>query len=76
MLGARVAVIRADGLTLWRRVRSDGSYASASDPRVIAGLGDSNRPVTVRVIWPDGRTETSSDLAIDRYVTIREGAGR
>jgi hypothetical protein len=76
MLGARVAVTHADGLTLWRRVRSDGSYASASDPRVIAGLGDSNRPVTVRVIWPDGRTETWSDLAIDRYVTIREGAGR
>ena len=76
MLGVRVAVTHADGLTLWRRVRSDGSYASASDPRVIAGLGDSNRPVTVRVIWPDGRTETWSDLAIDRYVTIREGAGR
>jgi len=71
-----VAVNRADGRTLWRRVRADGSYASANDPRVLAGLGDSSGPVTVRVIWPDGRTETWPGLAIDRYMTIREGTGR
>jgi hypothetical protein len=76
MLGARVAVTRADGVTLWRRARSDGSYASANDPRVLAGLGDSNGRVTARVIWPDGRTETWPGLEIDRYVTIREGTGR
>ena len=39
MLGARVAIIRADGTALWRRARADGSYASANDPRVLAGLG-------------------------------------
>src|SRR5258705_9462459 len=76
MLGARVAVTRSDSLTIWRRARSDGSYASASDPRVLAGLGDSSGPVTARVIWPDGRTETWSGLAIDRYVTIQEGSSR
>ena len=59
-----------------RRARSDGSYASANDPRVLAGLGDASGPVTARVIWPDGRTETWSGLATDRYVTIREGTGR
>ncbi len=76
MIGARVAVTRSDGRTVWRRARSDGSYASANDPRVIAGLGDSNGPVNVRVIWPDGLTETWSGVAIDRYVTIRQGTGR
>jgi hypothetical protein len=76
MIGARVAVTRADGRTLWRRARSDGSYASANDPRVLAGLGDTDRSVTARVIWPDGRTETWSGLAVDRYVTVREGTGR
>ena len=76
MLGARVAVTRSDGLTMWRRARSDGSYASANDPRVLAGLGNANGPVTARVIWPDGRTETWSGLPIDRYITIREGTGR
>ena len=76
MVGARVAVTGADGRTLRRRARSDGSYASANDSRVLAGLGDSSGPVTARVTWPDGRTETWSGLAIDRYVTVREGTGR
>ena len=76
MLGARVAVTRADGRTLWRRARADGSYASANDPRVLVGLADSTAPVSARVVWPDGRTETFPNLAIDRYLTIREGTGR
>ena len=76
MIGARVAVTRSDGQTLWRRARSDGSYASANDPRVLAGLGESKGPVTARVIWPDGRTETWSGLGIDRYHTIKEGTGK
>jgi hypothetical protein len=76
LLGARVAVSRSDGVTIWRRARSDGSYASANDPRVLVGLGDSKAPVTTRIIWPDGRTETWSGLEVDRYVSIKEGAGR
>ena len=32
-----------DGTTLWRRARSDGSYASANDPRVVVGLGAGDR---------------------------------
>jgi hypothetical protein len=76
MLGARVAVVRSDGLTVWRRARSDGSYASANDPRVLAGLGESNQPPTVRVVWPDGRSETWTGVAVDRYTTLRQGSGK
>jgi hypothetical protein len=36
-----------DGRTLLRRVGTDGSYASASDSRVVFGLGDSSEPVTI-----------------------------
>jgi hypothetical protein len=76
MLGARVAVVLDNGMTLWRRARSDGSYASANDPRVLAGLGPSGHAPTVRVIWPDGKTETWTAVPIDRYTTLREGSGR
>jgi hypothetical protein len=76
MLGARVAVTRSDGVTLWRRARSDGSYASANDPRVLAGLGAASGPVRVRVIWPDGTSEEWKDVAIDRYTTLTEGTAR
>jgi hypothetical protein len=76
MLGARVAITRGDGLTLWRRAHTDGSYASANDPRVLAGLGQTSKPVQVRVIWPGGDSERWDDVAIDRYTTLREGTGR
>ena len=76
MLGARVAVIRSDGTTLWRRARADGSYASASDPRVLVGLGSAADPVDVRVIWPGGRVEEWRALPVDRYTTLTEGSGR
>ena len=76
MLGARVAVVRADGSTRWRRARSDGSYASANDPRVLVGLGESTQPPDVRVRWPDGRSEEWRAVAIDRYTTLKEGTGR
>jgi hypothetical protein len=76
MLGARVQVILEDGRSLWRRVRSDGSYASANDPRVVAGLGTSTRPPRVRVLWPDGATETWNSVPLDTYTTLREGGSR
>jgi len=76
MLGARVEIVRKSGGSLWRRARADGSYASANDPRVLAGLGESADPITVRVIWPSGRTESWADVPIDRYTTLTEGSGR
>jgi enediyne biosynthesis protein E4 len=75
MLGARVRITRGDGLVLWRRVRTDGSYGSANDPRIIAGLGPSDTPPRVSVYWPGGRVEEWSDIPVGRYTTLREGSG-
>ena len=76
MLGARVAIIRSEGPTVWRRARADGSYASANDPRVVIGLGRSTAIRAIQVIWPSGRVEEWSGVAVDRYTTLREGSGR
>ena len=75
MIGARISVVCGDGRTLWRRARSDGSYASANDPRVLVGLGDSAGPVRVRVTWPDGKNEEWTDVPIDRWMTLKQGTG-
>jgi len=75
MLGARVEVIRPDAPTLWRRARSDGSYASANDPRVLVGLGDVTGKPTVRVHWPDGTREEWPDVAIDTWTVLTQGEG-
>jgi hypothetical protein len=76
MIGARISIVRGSGPTLWRRARSDGSYASANDPRVVVGLGTSTDPVTVRVQWPDGKTEEFANQPIDRWVTLKQGGGK
>ena len=74
LLGARIAIRRDGQPTLWRRVRTDGSYASANDPRVVIGLGASDQTPAVDVIWPDGSTETWSGLPLGRYTTLQQGA--
>ncbi len=73
-LGAR-AVVKLAGHAQWRRVRRDGSYASAHDPRLLFGLSDQDDPVKVEVFWPDGVVERWSDLAVDRYHLLRRGTG-
>jgi hypothetical protein len=54
-------------------VRTDGSYLSASDPRVIVGLGAGEGVERVRVIWPGGNEQAWSGLEAGRYHTLVEG---
>lgn len=75
-LGARAVVTGAAGHAQWRRVRRDGSYASAHDPRLLFGLADWAGPVEVDVHWVDGVIERWSELAADRYHLLRRGEGR
>ena len=75
MLGGRVGLVLSDGSTRWRRVRSDGSYASANDPRVLFGLGESGQPAQLRVQWPDGRLEEWPFSAVNKWVVVHEGVG-
>ena len=72
MLGARIEVTQKGQPKRWRRARTDGSYASANDPRVLVGLGESAEAVDVRVTWPNGKVDTWSQLPVDRYSTLRE----
>jgi hypothetical protein len=79
-LGALVGLHRAGRPTLWRRAAADGSYASASDPRVVFGLGseggDGGEPLGIEVRWPDGTAERWADLAPGTYHTLAAGSGR
>jgi len=52
-------------------VRTDGSYLSANDPRVLVGLGAALQVKLVRVRWMDGTVEEFKDLTIDKYTTLK-----
>ncbi|MGA7293103.1 MAG: CRTAC1 family protein [Terriglobales bacterium] len=75
MLGTRVAVFRHNAPTLWRRVHSDGSYCSSSDPRVLFGLGDAAEITKVQAHWISGLVEEWTGLPLRKYTTLREGSG-
>jgi hypothetical protein len=76
-LGARVGLERAGQPTLWRRVKTDGSYLSSVDPRVHFGLGSSAADTGMAIVveWPDGQSERWTDVKPDRLVTLERGKG-
>ncbi len=73
--GAMVALVRADGSTLWRRTHTDGSYLSASDGRVLFGLGGEPAYEAVGVVWPGGQRERWPADGANRELTLVQGEG-
>ena len=71
-LGAQVDVIVKKNQVLRRRVRTDGSYLSANDPRVLVGLGNVTQVEAVRVRWPDGTVREWKSPTVDRYTKLTE----
>jgi len=73
MLGAQVEIVVDEKNTLRRRVRTDGSYLTGNDPRVLVGLGQVSKVKAVRVVWPSGTVEERKDVRVDQYTMLREG---
>jgi hypothetical protein len=71
-LGARLVVSDTGDRKQTFDVSTAGSYLSASDPRVLVGIGSAAGVTTIEVRWPSGRKQTISKPAIDRYMTIKE----
>ncbi len=73
-LNARVRATAGDLVQLGE-VISGGSYLSQNDLRIHFGLGNHQRLDKADVLWPDGKVETLTDLAADRFYFVREGSG-
>ena len=73
-LNARVQAT-AGNLVQLGEVISGGSYLSQNDLRIHFGLGGHVRVDKVKVMWPDGRVETLTNLAADRFYSVKEGSG-
>ncbi len=73
--GATVEIRRQGAPTLRRRVRADGSYLSANDPRILVGLGDTAQIQSLTVHWPDGRSEAFPVPPLRQYTTLVQSAG-
>lgn len=70
-IGAKITVLSTNHrLTRW--ITGGGSYLSSHDKRVVVGLANDSRPVSVDIRWPSGAAQHLPDLKPDRYYKIVE----
>jgi hypothetical protein len=73
--GARVRVVAGD-LVLVDEVHAGGGYQSHWGSRLHFGLGQRGRVDRVEVRWIGGGLDVLENVAVDRLVTVTEGAAR
>jgi len=71
-IGARVTVNDTNGRKQVFDVSTSGSYLSANDPRIIAGLGTASGVKSVEVRWPSGRVQNVTNAQLRKYNVIKE----
>ena len=73
-IGARVRV-KCGSHWQVQQVESQSSYYSVNDFRLHFGLGAATKADLIEVRWPNGKNELIRDVAGDRLVYVKEGAG-
>jgi hypothetical protein len=71
-VGAKV-VVHAGKKTLVRHRKGGGSYCSASEPRLLIGLGSATKVDDIEIRWPSGLRQRTGPLAADCGYLIAEG---
>jgi hypothetical protein len=66
-------VVKGTTRTVTRFVKGGGSYLSASDRRLIFGLGTTDKVERVTVKWSWGAEQTWDNLEPGSYWELREG---
>jgi hypothetical protein len=73
IVGARV-VVEAGGKKQTRFAKGGGSYLSASDRRLVFGLGSASHVDRLTVHWTGGGRQEYAGLAVDRYHILTQEA--
>ena len=71
-IGARLTIQLGDRRIVRHR-KGGGSYLSASDPRLLVGIGAAKKVDQVEIRWPSGRVQRTGPLDVDRGYLIVEG---
>jgi enediyne biosynthesis protein E4 len=72
--GAKL-ILEAGGRKQTRYSKGGGSYVSASDRRLVFGLGQTDQVEKLTVVWPWGQEQqwSGAQLKVDRYWRLEEG---
>ena len=48
---------------------------SASDPRILFGLGKRTKIDSLEITWPSGQVDKLTNIPVDQIIAIKEGIG-
>jgi hypothetical protein len=73
-IGARIKVVSGSGLTQYFTVNTAVGYLSASDKRVVVGLGEDSVAKLIEIRWPSGITQKFENVKSRQYLKAVEPA--
>lgn len=73
-LGCRIKIVTASGLTQYYTVNTAASYLSASDRRVVAGLGKDETVKLIEARWPGGTVQKIENVRAGQWLKLVEPA--
>jgi enediyne biosynthesis protein E4 len=71
-IGARVKVVSTSGLTQYFTINTAIGYQSASDKRLIVGLGDDSVAKLIEIRWPSGTIQKFENVKTHQLVKAVE----
>ena len=71
-IGSRVKVTTASGKSQVYEVQTAAGYLSASDRRIVIGLGTDTIAPSVEIRWPGGRIQNLTRVKADQILIVRE----
>jgi hypothetical protein len=71
-VGARVTLVRSDGVRQTAEVSAGGGYLSQQSPTLGFGLGPAARAESIEVRWPDGKSSRHTPTLDHATITITQ----
>ena len=67
--------LTSEGISHVEQAKGGMSYMSASDPRILFGLGKRTKIDSLEITWPSGLVEKLTNVPVDKIIAVKEGAG-
>jgi len=67
--------LTSEGSVHVEQAKGGMSYMSASDPRILFGLGKHSRVDSLEITWPSGQIDRLTRVPIDQIIAVKEGVG-
>jgi hypothetical protein len=71
-IGCRVKVVSASGTTQHYTVSTAAGYLSASDKRLVVGLGPDRLAKSIEIRWPSGAVQRLENVAAGKWIDVVE----